>query len=644
MFLGNKRSLRKNKRPAPTREPRLLAALLPEFGAIEFRVLGRTFTQSALVGLLAGLFGVGFFLSLELVQSLVLERLAGYTPLRANGERLVEGAGHHVFQPWLIVILPAIGALASGIITTLAPDARGGGGNAMIRCFHQQGGATSPRVIWVKALASIFTLGFGGAGGREGPTMQIGGALGTLVGGWLGANKRELRILMVAGVAAGISAVFRTPLGAALFAIEVLYRDDFEAEALVPAVLASVVSYSVVISLLGESTLFSHPPHYAFIPAHLPLYAVLAVLVALLAATFSKAIRLVHDITSKLAVPAWVRPGIGGLALGVLAAPVIWYVSDQIGAPGQGMGILGGGYGAAQMAINGSRWLPSGKAAVELLLLLCAGKLVAASLTIGSGGSAGDFAPSLVLGGLLGGAFGRALQLLIHDPTLDPGAFALVGMGTFYGGIAHVPLSAVILTCELAGSYDLLVPLMLAAGIAFLILRHQFLYDAQVPTHADSPVHRKTTYPRLLNTLSVRAVLDPTRGVLTFQPGTPATDIVRRVTEAEGQYAFPVVDPLTSRLVGTITSDAVQLLMACTDMEGLAIAADLMQPPVAVTESDSLRTAAQLMLDNGLHVLPVIDSRERVIGLVGEVDITRAHLDAAVRADSQLSTATPLAV
>ena len=117
--------------------------------------------------------------------------------------------------------------------------------------------------------------------------------------------------------------------------------------------------------------------------------------------------------------------------------------------------------------------------------------MVATSLTIGSGGSAGDFAPSLAMGGLFGGAFGSAARLLFDDPSIDPGAFALVGMGAFYGGIAHVPLSALVLVCEMAGNYDLLVPLMLALGISSAALRKHALYEAQVPTQRDSPVHRQ---------------------------------------------------------------------------------------------------------------------------------------------------------
>ena len=200
-----------------------------------------------------------FFGGLELVEGLLLGQLAGYSRLRAHGEtvfgdlRVLEGG---TVRLWLLPVIPALGALAGGILTArFAPEAAGGGGDAMIEAFHQHGGVIRKRVAWVKGLASILTLGSGGAGGREGPTMQIGGALGSLVASVLEVDRRERRILMIAGVAAGMSAIFRTPLGAAILAVEVLYRDDFESDALVPALLASVVSYSVFISLYGESTL-----------------------------------------------------------------------------------------------------------------------------------------------------------------------------------------------------------------------------------------------------------------------------------------------------------------------------------------------------------------------------------------------------
>ena len=240
-------------------------------------------------------------------------------------------------------------------------------------------------------------------------------------------------------------------------------------------------------------------------------------------------------------MPAWTRPAAGGLALGLFAVPVILIVGGRIGIAGQGLGILGGGYGAAQMAITGSAWLPRGWSAVELLLLLCLAKMAASALTIGTGGSAGDFAPSLVIGGIFGGAFGRAAQLIFDDPRIDPGAFALVGMGTFYGGIAHVPLSALVLVSELAGSYDLLVPLMLAEGIAFVALRNHSLYRAQVATKDESPVHR-LELPHELRRRKVADVVDRKRPRVRLAPRMSPAEMVHAIGDAGDQTIFPVVD------------------------------------------------------------------------------------------------------
>src|SRR5499427_1361126 len=289
----------------------LLPTILKEAAPADLRIVGRMLFHAAIVGVGAGLMGAAFFAGLEVVQRLILEDLGGYRPLRAHGETfLPEIANLGRFRPWLLVMLPAIGALASGIISELAPETRGGGGDAMINAFHRQDGVVRKRVAWVKGLASIFTLGTGGSGGREGPTLQIGGALGSTCGWLLGVDARERRILMVSGVAAGIAAVFRTPLGAALLAVEVLYRDDFESDALIPAVLASVVAYSVVISIFGETTLFAHAPRYPFIPAHLLLYVLLALFIALMASLFLWLLRSVQRLSMRLPGPEWIRPGI----------------------------------------------------------------------------------------------------------------------------------------------------------------------------------------------------------------------------------------------------------------------------------------------------------------------------------------------
>ncbi len=445
------------------------------------------------------------------------------------------------------------------------------------------------------------------------------------MGRLLKVTAQERRVLMVAGVAAGMAAVFRTPLGAAILAVEILYRDDFESDALIPAILASVMAYAVVISIYGESTLFAHAPHYPFHAGQLPLYALLALMVALLAATFVSALRRVQRMSARLPIPPWTRPAVGGLALGILSVPVIIFVGHRIGAPGQGLGMIGGGYGAAQMAITGSAWLPNGWPAVELLLLLCGAKLIAASLTIGSGGSAGDFAPSLVLGGIFGGAFGRAAQLLLHDPSIDPGAFALVGMGTFYGGIAHVPISSLIMVSELAGSYDLLVPLMLAEGIAFVVLRNRTLYRAQVRTRQDSPVHRGALLPELLRKIPVKEVMNA-RPYVAFQLSTPTATVLERIGNENWQDAYPVIDE-AGRLKGLIPYESLRQILS-TGVIPFTIAADLMHPSVSVGPNDDLRTATHQMLANGLREIAVTDAAGVIVGFINEKEAAKAYVDA----------------
>lgn len=611
-----------------------LATLVFDKGPVDLRLLGQTLLRAALLGAVAGLVGGGFFWITEHGQHWVLEQGLGYRLLRAAGEVLpsTSGQGAGVFHPWLLAVVPALGALVCGLLTASVPAVRGGGTDAMIEAFHHHAGRLAPRLIWRKVLASVATLSTGGAGGREGPTMFIGGALGGFVADLVRTSARERRLLLVAGAAAGISAVFRTPLGAALLAVEVLYRDGFESDALVPSILASVVSYSVVISMFGESTLFGHLPRFPFIPAHLPLYALLAFSVSLLGFLLVSSLRAVRARISRLRVPAWSKPAVGGLLLGVFCTPLIVYVGERIGEPGQGLGLLGGGYGAVQLAISGADWLPDGYESVQLLMLLCLAKIVAASLTIGSGGSAGDFAPSLAIGGLFGGAFGRACQILLSDPRIDPGAFALVGMGTLYGGIAHAPLSALVLVCEMAGSYDLLVPLMLAEGIAFVALRTTYLYPAQVPTVRESPAHRDAVLRDILTTTSVRTLMTSPGSHVSFALKTPLDDVVRATSEGGWQDVFPVLDD-AGQLAGLVTAPGIFALASQRESCAWLLAADVMVPVAALRPDDHLQRATEIMVQSGLRELPVIDESGKVMGFLDEADIARSYVDAALRSE-----------
>lgn len=608
-----------------------LSLLVADRSPVDLRLVGRTLTQAAIVGLVAGLMGAAFFASLEYGQWLLLEELAGYHPLRAHGEHIIGGGEPGPYRPWLLLLLPFLGGVGCGILSRFAPEIRGGGGNEAIVAFHEGQGWIRRRVLWMRPLASLLTLSTGGAGGREGPTMHFGGAIGSWVGRVLGVSERERRILLVAGIAAGISAVFRTPLGAALLAVEVLYRDGFESDALIPSVLASVVSYSVVISIFGESTLFA-VGHFPFHPRHLLLYALLALVVAPASVFFLQAMAAVRRAAGRLPGPEWLRPAWGGLVLGALVVLAL-FVSERAGQEaGHGLGLLGGGYGAVQAALSGADWLGTGWTAVWILALMAVGKIVAASITIGSGGSAGDFAPSLAIGGLLGGAFGTAAQLVLEDPQLSPGAFVLVGMGAFYGGIAHAPLASLVLVCELAGNYDLLVPLMLAQGIVFVALRKRALYPAQPLTQRDSPHHREHAALTLLGSATVGEVMTRGPKLATFARETTATEMIRAHGEASWQEVFPVQDA-GGGLVGMVAADTIRLLASQPDVHQWTSAADLMEPLVILRPSDDLRTAAERIVSSRFRALPVVDTSGILLGFLDETRIAETVLGLRGRRD-----------
>lgn len=602
--------------PSPGRFAAILRTVVDSTPQMDLQILGRVLLHAALVGAAAGLVGAVFVAAVEWVEHFVLGHLAGYAPLCAAGETCIQPAPGTPVRPWLLVFCPAVGALLAGaLVHRFARETMGGGADATIEAFHTRGGIMRKRAAPAKLATAILTLGFGGSGGREGPTMHMGGAVGSLIGRLMRVSLRERRMLLVAGMAAGIAAVFRTPLGAALLAVEVLHRDDFESDALVPAVLASVVGYSVFTFLFGEGVLFAHASHYPFRPSHLPLYIGLAVAVSITGWVFARSLALARRVADRLPVAFWVKPALGGLALGALAVPSLYLLTSWLDMPnGQRLGLVGGGYGAAQLAITGSTFMPSGWTGAAFLAALAGLKLVATAFTVGSGGAAGDFGPSLTLGALVGGAFGIVAQQL--DPTIDPGAFALVGMGTLYGGIAHVPLASVVLVCELAGSYDLLVPLMLSGGVAFILCRRVTLYGAQRGSRRDSPAHAGDL--DVLREVRVMDVVVP-RPFESFDRRTTAAEISRRVAEKEWQDVFPVIEG--GKLVGLVTSEVLRPLTTSPELAGLTIADDLMQAPVSVREDEDLHSALAKMLEHGLREIVVVDQHDVIIGIVDESEI-----------------------
>jgi len=362
--------------------------------------------------------------------------------------------------------------LVSGLlIYSFAPEAEGHGTDTAVKAFHRAGGYLRRRIPALKMIASAITIGSGGAAGREGPTALISAGIGSLYATLEHRSAQERRLLVLIGMAAGLSAIFRSPIGTAIFAIEVLYSDmEFDAGALLYTMLGSVVAYAVNGLFVGYVPLFQIPPGLA-VPSFMAYtwYIVLGVVAGAVGTVLPEVFYRIRDLFAAIPLPPHVKPAIGGLGIGLLA---LWLPQ-----------VLGGGYGWIQMAIDGS--IP-----LKLLLLLTFAKILALSLTVSSGGSGGVFAPSLFVGAMLGGAMAD----LFHQP---PAAMVVVGMAAVFGGAARVPVATLLMVAEMTGGYQMLVPAALSVVLSYLTqvalsgpLKYQSLYEAQVPGRADSPAHR----------------------------------------------------------------------------------------------------------------------------------------------------------
>ncbi|MBN2194954.1 MAG: chloride channel protein [Polyangiaceae bacterium] len=605
-------------RELPLTVLRSLAAPLRD---LELRNAGRTLLLSLAVGTAVGLVACGFVTGLHLVERVFLHEIAGYVPLQAQGEVNMFGAGSpRLLVPWLVVLVPALGGLVTGLLGHfLAPEILGGGGNAYVSAFHQ-GRNLRRRVMGLKVAATVSTIGTGGSGGREGPTMLIGAAVGNLIGRALRLSDRERRVLLVAGTAGGLAAVFGTPLGAGLLAADVLYRDDFEAESLVPAILSSVTAFSVFRLVFPSGAhVFGVAAAYPFEPRALWLYVPLALVIAVGGHLFLAQLHLVRGLIETMRLPRWTRPAVGGLGLGVVALCWIAFVNPSLGRIDQGIGILGSGYGAAQAAIRSPAWMPPGWRAVLLLGGLAVVKMLATALTLESGGSAGDFAPSIAIGGLLGGAFGHAVGLVLPGAP-EPGAFALVGMGAFYGGLAHTPISAVVMVCEMAGSYDLLVPLMLSVGLTYLALRGVWLYPAQRVSRAAAAGESS-----LLDTLAARDIVVEDRPAVVISANARPTEI--RAALGRSMVDAVVVVDASGRVRGVIERRDLDEGMLDPTLEFVVVAADLANPVGAVREADPLSFVLASMMEARSNALPVLDARGQARWLVTEHEVTAAYYE-----------------
>jgi CIC family chloride channel protein len=599
------------------RLPESLARFLPSGGLyaltrdIEFLSLWRWAKLSVAVGLVVGLAAVGVARALAWGEITFLSHLGGVGTL---------GVPAHW---WILLVLPTAGGLAAGIITQrLAPETRGAGVNAVIDAYHNTPGNIRARVPGVKLVATLFTLGTGGSAGREGPMAHIGAGVGSYVGARFQLNARERRLLLLAGAAGGISALFRAPLGAALWSMEVLYQEDFESEGLFPSLVSSVTAYSVYTTINSPGSLFSvlsasgAPVRFTFHPAQLVFYGAVALACAPLAVLWMKMLSVSEKrIWRPAPLPGWAKPALGGLLLGGLCIGVPW--------------VFGAGYGWMQEALRGiddpARELPIGYAGFGLLLLIAVAKMLATSLTVTSGGSGGVFAPALFIGGFIGGAFGLLFHQLFPDIVGQPTAFVLVGMGAFYAGMARTPIATIILISELFGSYDLLVPLMFTEMITLLLLRRFTLYEKQVPTRRESAAHAAEFTVDVLQDLSVRDCYTEGRGAETVPADMTLSAFLEHVSSTAD--SFFIVRAPSGKLAGIVSLSNVRSIMGETNFLEAMVVSDAMWKLRSVAPDTDLRAALEMFLESGYDHLPVIDPEEpnEVMGMLAQAQIFSAY-------------------
>jgi len=448
----------------------------------------RLIVDALLLGIVGGLSAQLFVFCLGISEDFFLGWLASYRPpgLPEEGGVLRQSIGPYGL--WLIPLATTLGGLISGVIVySLAPEAEGHGTDNAVKAYHRAGGFIRYRIPGLKMIASAITIGSGGAAGREGPTALISAGIGSMYASVTGRSDEERRLLLLMGMAAGLSAIFRSPIGCAVFAVEVLYSDEeFESGALFYTMLAAIVAYVVNGVFVGWQPLFQVPPNLTV--SHFQDYGwyfVLGLAAALVATLLPMTFYGVRDAFHALPVPPHIKPAIGGLGVGLIALAF-----PQV---------LGGGYGWIQEAIDGHL-------AASLLIVLALGKMMAFSLTVSSGGSGGIFAPCLFVGAMLGGCLAQVFGQ-------DPAAFTVVGIVAVFGAAARVPFATLLMVSEMTGGFQLLPPAALAVTVSYFgqkflsdNLKYKSLYEAQVRIRAHSPAHHEEHVRIALDLLRTRQV------------------------------------------------------------------------------------------------------------------------------------------
>jgi len=525
--------------------------------------------------------------------------------LIGQAQALFFGGGHHILAalgPYDVILIPATGGLLVGLLVYFfAREAKGHGVPEVMLAVSLQSGRIRPRVAVVKSLASAICIGSGGSVGREGPIVQIASTIGSTLGQFLKLSGEKTRLLVACGAAGGIAATFNAPIAGVFFALEVILR-DFATRSFGTVVISAVSAIAVSRGFMGDKPAFQTPQYNLVGAQELPLYFVLGIVAGVVAVGFVRMLYAFEDFFDAWRFPEYVKPVAGGLLVGTIG---VWYPQ-----------VFGVGYGTIDLALQGKLVL----ATTAILLVL---KLLATSLTLGSGGSGGVFAPSLFLGSMLGATFGDIVHRWWPNATGGPGGYALVGMGAVFAGSAHAPITAVLILFEMTGDYRIILPLMTAIVVSTLV--SQWISSESIYTLKLRRRGIDITSPRhydVLDSIAVDEVM--TREFTTVATDMTVADLVELFANSS-HHGFPVVDA-ADRLVGIVTlADLVDVEL--DDKPNLTVD-DVATKSIMTCYPDE--TVGRVLHEFGARDhgrIPVVDRADssKLVGLLRRSDIVRAY-------------------
>ena len=509
---------------------------------------------------------------------------------------------------YYVVLIPAVGGLLVGLLVYfLAREAKGHGVPEVMIAVNARGGRMKRWGSVVQTLASSICIGSGGSVGLHGPVVHIGSAIGSALGQWLRLPEDWRKLLVACGAAGGIAATFNAPIAGIFFALELILR-RFSARNFILVGLSSIGASYIARVFFGSTPTFSHVPEYTWFSGwEILFYIVLGVIAAFVASGFVKVLYKCEDLFNSWRFPNYLKPAVGGIAIGAIG---LFYPY-----------LFGVGYEGAELAILGVF-------GAGMLITMCLLKILATSITLGSGGRGGIFAPSLFIGAMLGGAFGLGIHAIFPTIAPEPGAYSLVGMGAVFAAASYAPITAVLILFEVTRDYLIILPLITAV-VTSTFIAHRISRDSIY-----------TMKVRRQGVEIMEGELDPlryvtvggtmTRDFPTVSPEMPITELLHEI-ERTGHHGFPVVDE-EGRLYGVVTlSDVEQAIKdEASSTADLKVRDIATRKPVTAYPDENVRAVLSRFSTMDVGRIPVVsrDDPSQLLGCLRRHDIIRAYTKA----------------